>query len=120
MVMGREDMRSALKLTVISDGNENQFFIFLIFIYLIDPDFITLYRKKNFEILTNLTGERDFETNSQNRTVSTCSEYSERTLSDFLTCRSFSNQNIVCCSLWPKFRVAGQIEIVNHLAVNPI
>ena len=31
----------------------------------------------------------------------------------FLTCRS----NTVCCSLWPRFRVAGQIEIVNHLAV---
>ena len=41
-----------LKLTMISDESENQFLIFLIFIYLIDPDFITLYRKKNFEILT--------------------------------------------------------------------
>ena len=53
--MGREDVHSTLKLIMISDGNENQFLIFLIFIYLIDPDFITLYRKKNFEILTSLT-----------------------------------------------------------------
>ena len=52
------DVRSTLKLTMISDGNENQFLIFLIFICLIDPDFITLYRKKNFEILTNLTRTR--------------------------------------------------------------
>ena len=51
-ITGREDVRSTLKLTMISDGNENQFLMFLIFIYLIDPDFITLYRKKNFEILT--------------------------------------------------------------------
>ena len=54
MVMGQEDVCSTLKLTMISDENENQFLIFLIFTYLIDPDFIT-YRKKNFEILTNLT-----------------------------------------------------------------
>ena len=58
MVMGLEDVRSTLKLTMISDENENQFLIFLIFIYLIDHDFITLYRKKNFEILTNLTRTR--------------------------------------------------------------
>ena len=45
MVMGWEDVRSTLILTMISDENENQFLIFLIFIYLIDPDFITLYRK---------------------------------------------------------------------------
>ena len=24
----------------------------------------------------------------------------------------------VCCSLWPRSRAAGQVEIVNHLAVN--
>ena len=51
-IIGREDVRSTLKLTMISD--ENQFLMFLIFIYLIDPDFITLYRKKNFEILTRM------------------------------------------------------------------
>ena len=50
MVMGQEVMLSTLRLTMISGENENQFFIFLIVIYLIDPDFITLYRKKNFEI----------------------------------------------------------------------
>ena len=55
MVIGREDVRSTLKLTMISDENENQFLIFLIFIHLIDSDFMTLFRKKNFEILTNLT-----------------------------------------------------------------
>ena len=55
MVIGREDVRSTLILTMISDENENQFLIFLIFIYPIGLDFITLYRKKNFEILTNLT-----------------------------------------------------------------
>ena len=56
-IIGREDVRSTLKLhelTMISDENENQFLMFLIFIYLIDPDFITLYRKKNFEILTRM------------------------------------------------------------------
>ena len=56
-IIGREDVRSTLKLhelTMISDENENQFLMFLIFIYLIDPDFITLYRKKNFEILTQM------------------------------------------------------------------
>ena len=58
MVMGQEDVRSTLKLMMISDENENQILIFLIFIYLIDPDFVTLYRKKNFEILTNLTRTR--------------------------------------------------------------
>ena len=51
-IIGREDVRSTLKLTMISD--ENQFLMFLIFIYLIDPDFVTLYRKKNFEILTRM------------------------------------------------------------------
>ena len=57
--------------------------------------------------------------NSQNGTVSTCSEYSEQTLYDFFfTCQSFSHQNTVCHSLWPRFRVAGQIDIVNHLAIN--
>ena len=50
MVMDREVVPSTLKLTMISDENENQFLIFLIVIYPIDPDFITLYRKKNFEI----------------------------------------------------------------------
>ena len=58
MVIGREDVRSTLKLMMISDGNESQLLIFLIFIYLIDPDLISLYRKKNFEILTNLTRMR--------------------------------------------------------------
>ena len=53
-IIGREDVRSTLKLTMISDENENQFLMFLIFIYLIDPDFVTLYRKKNFEILTRM------------------------------------------------------------------
>ena len=53
-IIGQEDVRSTLKLTMISDENENQFLMFLIFIYLIDPDFITLYRKKNFEILTRM------------------------------------------------------------------
>ena len=51
MVIGREDVPSTLILTTVSDENENQFLIFLIVIYLIDPDFITLYRKKNFEII---------------------------------------------------------------------
>ena len=55
MVMGQEDVRSTLKLTMISDENGNQFLTFLIFIDLIDPNVITLYRKKSFEILTNLT-----------------------------------------------------------------
>ena len=40
-----EDVPSTLKLMMISDENENQFLIFLIVIYLIDPDFIMLYRK---------------------------------------------------------------------------
>ena len=53
-IIGQEDVRSTSKLTMISDENENQFLMFLIFIYLIDPDFITLYRKKNFEILTRM------------------------------------------------------------------
>ena len=53
-IIGREDVRSTLTLTMISDENENQFLMFLIFIYLIDPDSITLYRKKNFEILTGM------------------------------------------------------------------
>ena len=53
-----ENVPSTLKLTMISDENGNQFLIFLIVIYLIDPDFITLYRKKNFEILTNFTRTR--------------------------------------------------------------
>ena len=41
---------------MISDENENQFYQFLIFLtvyYMIDPDVITLYQKKKFEILTN-------------------------------------------------------------------
>ena len=58
MVMGREDLPSTLNLTMISDENENQFVIFLIVIYLIDTDFITLYRNKSFEILTNFTRTR--------------------------------------------------------------
>ena len=45
LLIGREDVRSTLKLTMISDGNENQFLMFLTSVYLIDPDFITLYRK---------------------------------------------------------------------------
>ena len=43
---------------MISHENENQFYkslMFLIVYYLIDPNFITLYRQKNFEILTNFT-----------------------------------------------------------------
>ena len=79
MVMGQEDVPSTLKLKMISDESENQFLTFVIVFYLIDPDFITLYRKKNFEFWP-ISPERDFEMNSQNRTVSTCSEYSERTL----------------------------------------
>ena len=58
MVTGREDVPSALCLMMISDENENQFYQFLIFLivrHLIDPDFITFYRKKNFGILTNFT-----------------------------------------------------------------
>ena len=58
MVMGREDVPSASRLMMISDENENQFYQFLIFLidyYLIDPDFIILYRKTNFEILTNFS-----------------------------------------------------------------
>ena len=35
--------------------NENQFLMFLIFIYLIDPDFITLYRKKNTNAILRRT-----------------------------------------------------------------
>ena len=42
-------------LYMISHENENQFLIFLIVYYLIDPDFVTLYRKKNFKILSNFT-----------------------------------------------------------------
>ena len=46
---------------MISDENEDKFYQFLIFLivyYLIDPDFIALYQKKNFKILTNFTRTR--------------------------------------------------------------
>ena len=49
MVMGQEDVPSTLKLRMIFDENENQFLIFLIVIYLINPDFITLCRKKTLK-----------------------------------------------------------------------
>ena len=53
MVIGREDVRSSLKLTMISDGNENQFLIFLIFVYLIDPDFIRTRKIAQFQLVQN-------------------------------------------------------------------
>ena len=46
---------SALKLTMISDENENKFLMFLIVYYQIDPNFMTLYGKKTINILTNFT-----------------------------------------------------------------
>ena len=61
--MGREDVPSALRLIMISDENKNHFcqlLIFLIVYYLIDTNFITLYRKTNFEILTNFTRKLEF------------------------------------------------------------
>ena len=51
---------------MISDENENQFYQFLIFLivyYLIDPDFIKLYQKKNFD---QFHLNAIFETYSQN------------------------------------------------------
>ena len=59
MVIGRKDVPSTLRLTMISDENENQFYnLDISDYYLIYPDFILLYRKKNFEIFTNFTRTR--------------------------------------------------------------
>ena len=69
MVVGREDVPSTLKLRMIFYENENQFLIFLIVIYLINPNI------PQFQLVENTVNEL---------------------YRIFLTCRSFRNQSTVC------------------------